>query len=340
LPATRLALGKVSGEGSVVAYVGNKNRVFKHQISLPGKDKVTFISTKGSKASLPVPAKCTVQQDCQNNNMHPCEVQSVSSTVTGDITVASIDAKGGIRVSCNDKATESSYSSNLESSWAGIDLEPCSSGTPSFAVSAHFCSRMIGRYDIKKGVYSSQTHCALAPTAVCLLDQCAIGIAESNVLSIWDSRSNSCCGRSTVSRDLLFGIATSGDNPNLLLTAGADRTVYTVDRRNWKIQNRWRSPLKYEAIGLMVSPSNPSNCYVAGLDNDILCGQWHRGGNKGGDGKGGGILFQNHHCGFRGDSRWIGLSVFDSKENSRGDVIVGGCESGSLYVIENAQYMQ
>ena len=64
------------------------------------------------------------------------------------------------------------------------------------------------------------------------------------------------------------------------------------------------------------------------------------GGNKGGDGKGGGILFQNHHCGFRGDSRWIGLSVFDSKENSRGDVIVGGCESGSLYVIENAQYMQ
>ena len=59
-----------------------------------------------------------------------------------------------------------------------------------------------------------------------------------------------------------------------------------------------------------------------------------------GDGKGAGILFQNHHCGFRGDSRWVGLSVFSVDDAARGDIVVGACESGSLYVIENAQCMQ
>ena len=90
----------------------------------------------------------------------------------------------------------------------------------------------------------------------------------------------------------------------------------------------------------------PTACYAVGLDNDILCGHWKstsNGRSNDIDKSYRNILFQNHHCGFRGDSRWIGISMLSDTQSydiECRDVIVAASESGSLYVVENADNMQ
>ncbi len=113
----------------------------------------------------------------------------------------------------------------------------------------------------------------------------------------------------------------------------------------------WRCPLKYDIAVLAFSPTQPSLCYVAGLDNELLCGvyaQKHKGvkHENGSNGVGVGdaassysMLQQNHRFGFRGDSRWVGMDFAATVSANADDVAVGICESGSAYTVRPAQRM-
>ena len=42
--------------------------------------------------------------------------------------------------------------------------------------------------------------------------------------------------------------------------------------RNWKVQKRWKAPLKHDVVGVKMSRTIPGLVYVAGLDNKVMCG--------------------------------------------------------------------
>ena len=223
------------------------------------------------------------------------------------------------------------------------------------AVTAHFSSRTIKAYDLNAGKFTHAFLSALSPLAVRYVNVSTVLCAESNfarcmIFDVINAKDESR------HRKVLYGLAFPSSNiasgtlspnkkehadiSNIFLTAGEDRIVYAVDMRNWKIRHRWRAPLKYEAIQLLSSPTMPTACYAVGLDNDIFSGHWKstsNGRSNDIDKSYRNILFQNHHCGFRGDSRWIGISMLSdtrSYDMECRDVIVAASESGSLYVVE------
>ena len=79
----------------------------------------------------------------------------------------------------------------------------------------------------------------------------------------------------------------------LIATAGAERSVHVLDVDRCSVVKRWPSAMKFDITRLSLSKSSPDHVYVAGLDNELLCGCWSRGALAGG-------------FAFRGDSRWLG----------------------------------
>lgn len=57
-----------------------------------------------------------------------------------------------------------------------------------------------------------------------------------------------------------------------IVVGGADCNVTAIDARNWKVRSRWKAPLKHEVVGMAMSTVRPFACYVAGLDNKVMCG--------------------------------------------------------------------
>ena len=125
----------------------------------------------------------------------------------------------------------------------------------------------------------------------------------------------------------------------LIATAGAERSVHVLDVDRCSVVKRWPSAMKFDITRLSLSKSSPDHVYVAGLDNELLCGCWSRGALAGG-------------FAFRGDSRWLGMDSTsgggggailaggetgagivvrgDTRQNQR-DVVAGWCESGHLF---------
>jgi len=350
--------------------LGFKNGVESHTIEIPHSSKCTFKETKGSKASVPVKVNATFH-GILSGHIHESEIQSVESApiVRGNnkqnILTTSIDAFGTLKASINKKSINLAVGVDTiqkqiyrEASWSGISLN-CTA-TELKAVTAHFSSRMIQTYDLHTGKITNQFLSALPPLAINYVNDTQILCAESHFVSLYDLRSNKLVGRISPSKGFLYSLALpsslkasdvapsstvqkGSNHSNILLATGEDRIVYGIDKRTWKIRHRWRAPLKYEAIQLLSSPTMPTTCYAVGLDNDILCGRWKAEPSTVNTSSYKNILFQNHHCGFRGDSRWVGMSIFNNVEHydqNSGDVIVAASESGSLYVVENADNMQ
>ena len=107
--------------------------------------------------------------------------------------------------------------------------------------------------------------------------------------------------------------------------------------------------MKYDITYLKYSLNYENLCYITGSDNEIFCQNFT-------DGRGPKdhqtplsstngtqhILQQKHKLGFRGDSRFIGMSCTKSTSTTstaatQDDVVIGLCESGRLYAIPNAQ---
>ena len=350
--------------------LGFKNGVESHTIEIPHSSKCTFKETKGSKASVPVKVDATFH-GILSGHIHESEIQSIESApiVHGNnkqnILTTSIDAFGTLKASINKKSINLAVDVDTiqkqiyrEASWSGISLN-CTA-TELKAVTAHFSSRMIQTYDLHTGKITNQFLSALPPLAINYVNDTQILCAESHFVSLYDLRSNKLVGRISPSKGFLYSLAVPSSlkasdvapssasqkgshHSNVLLATGEDRIVYGIDKRTWKIRHRWRAPLKYEAIQLLSSPTMPTTCYAVGLDNDILCGRWKAEPSTVNTSSYKNMLFQNHHCGFRGDSRWVGMSIFNNVEHydqNSGDVIVAASESGSLYVVENADNMQ
>ena len=255
-------------------------------------------------------------------------------------------------------------SANIESGWSGLSLGPFNQ----MAVVQHFDRTLsIGNLHSGTTTFQSTAHLSGCPTDVgfCGGTQSdsvggqLVATTENNAVVLYDLRQKNGggapagraqCGapvsthRQAPSFAHLRAIATPETWPANILAASDDRFVYTIEPRNWRVLRRWRTPLKYEPVGLLRSPSHSSLCYIAGLDNDIMCG------NVGGPAQLGGDSNNNQDkkrkreftqlqmmfsTGFRGDGPWAGVAVRNVGDDSN-DILYAVSQSCGLYVVEGA----
>ncbi|OQS07507.1 hypothetical protein THRCLA_00487 [Thraustotheca clavata] len=303
--------------------------------------------TQGANVSGIVKMKSIASDNILPTPVHKYEIQSL---------IASVDARGATYVYKKTTANAASpqrkkqkqqhYTSHQvsdattpEIGWAGIALDPTSASTT--LATAHFFSKELRFYDYSTLQSTWIQLTVMYPTALSFsptLASTAV-VAEYNQFSVWDAKSKTRIVREGApSQGCLYTIACSPDG-NSIAMGGEDKVAYIYDTRMWKLRNRWRCPLKYDIAFLAFSPNDPKLCYVAGLDNELMCGRFDgsdKKKNKEAPAYSPSILQQNHRLGFRGDSRWIGLNIVSSKNQDMG---FGICENGSAYAIRPAQYM-
>ena len=127
---------------------------------------------------------------------------------------------------------------------------------------------------------------------------------------------------------------------SLLCTATADRVVYTIDTRTWKVLARWPCPTKHAPTGLSLSVADSSQalCFISSGNNELVCGP-RAGTRPHGKGRDFGCTLDSiEHRVLRGDSRWIGFgNVAAEHAGGTHDVLIGVCESGSAYAVTCAE---
>ncbi|PSC73203.1 hypothetical protein C2E20_3792 [Micractinium conductrix] len=249
-----------------------------------------------------------------------------------------------------------------EPGWAGVAVAP---GAPSQAAVARHFAKDVTLFD--GGMAVRTLHTTYRPSAVQLLSTSLaqgpqggplVAVAEGPQLSIWDVRG---AGRGARVARLSPGphhghffclAASDAGGAPLIGAAGGERGVLVWDPRKWVQLDRWSNCTKYEITGLHFASGNPRLCYVAGMDYEVLCGEWGGnrasrlgGGNRaanathtglrtgpaGADGNGGAAAEGGLGRGvsFRGDSRWMGLAKAAGQ-----DVLAGLTQSRQLYVAE------
>lgn len=161
-----------------------------------------------------------------------------------------------------------------------------------------------------------------------------LGVAEGNIVTIWDLRIGGTGARVNRLNTGPYGghlytlAATNRDCP-LLGAAGEDRDVCVWDPRMWKKVDRWTHCSKYEITALHFMKSNPRYCVVGGLDYELACGAWFHNVSKAfqsnvqkqqaAAGRAAGPVTEvgsiaetmrqsRVSASFRGNSRWIGVA--------------------------------
>jgi hypothetical protein len=148
-------------------------------------------------------------------------------------------------------------------------------------------------------------------------------VAELSALSVWDPRiaASSSSSSSSSSAAAASGGGASGARPcvvrdtpsqmtqetfcavaadgNTFAAAGSGGTVFIYDARTWKMSAKWCGPTKHRISGVAISEAR-KRIWVAGADQEVICGSWEAGGSSGGKRIGGGGgegrgLHDGHH---------------------------------------------
>ncbi|KAG9401831.1 hypothetical protein AC1031_007540 [Aphanomyces cochlioides] len=356
LQPTRLCLTSSSLDNVSFAYASGRQVVEAHVtlgLTEDERDKVT-LGTQGINISNIVAMKPIESTPLVSNPVHHAEIQSIARK---DNLVASVDAKGAAVVytkssnsthigddeseSRKKQRVEASFSSHVlsnsttaEISWAGVAFDP----TANQVVTAHSLTKILRFYDYTTGQLTHSQTALMSPAALAYSSSSSLVVAEYNQMSVWDGKSHERIAREGLpSLGSIYSVAWSPDG-NSIAIGGEDKIAFIYDTRKWKLRSLWRCPLKYDLAFLSFSPTDPTLCYVAGLDNELMCGKYEGKKQKSNEPKeySPSILQMNHRLGFRGDSRWIGLDVLGQDGQ---DMALGICEGGSAYAVAPAQHM-
>ncbi|KAF0698345.1 Aste57867_11023 [Aphanomyces stellatus] len=351
---TRLQLTSTSLDDVSFAYASGRQVLEAHVALGLSEDEQTKVTlgTQGLNISNIVAMKPLMASPVVANTVHAAEIQSIASK--GSHLIASVDAKGATvlytksdqivrhdnkkqRVAETTTCHELSGATTPELSWAGVAFDPHSTQL----ATVHSFSRALALYDTTTLQRTHVQTTLLHPTALAYSTSSTVVVAEYNQMSVWDAKSHARIAREGLpSLGCIHSVAWSPDG-NSIAIGGEDKIAYIYDTRKWKLRSLWRCPLKYDLAYLAFSPSDPTLCYVAGLDNELMCGKYDGSEQKKKKEEQAkeyspSILQMNHRLGFRGDSRWIGLDVAGANGD---DMAVGICESGSAYAIRPAQHM-
>ncbi|KAK9808924.1 hypothetical protein WJX72_006473 [[Myrmecia] bisecta] len=168
-----------------------------------------------------------------------------------------------------------------------------------------------------------------------------LAVTEGCEISLWDARAAEKGGcmqrvRPGTGGGLLYALAAAhtAEGAAYLGAAGADRSVFVLDPRTWKMLDIWANCLKYEILSLSFSVTDPHYAFVAGLDSEVLCGRWDSVPRQGGGMRTGEGLphlpvpsTDIKGQSFRGDSRWLGIARAASS-----DLLAGFSASAHMYL--------
>jgi hypothetical protein len=225
--------------------------------------------------------------------------------------------------------------------------------------------------DVTAGKLVRTSHVAACPTALCSLSLTSsssssssgdsspssylYAVGENGFMSIFDCRQaakGGCCGRwgmgSTKETILSFDVR----DDNTILCAGADKTIYSFDTRRMKPYTKWKTPCKYPIVSLKHSRNTADRTglvYFAGHDKELLSMQLSdeqcalasnrkRGIASVNEGESSDKLHLSYNRGIRSEANWVGIDL--TQDSVGNDQLIGLCDKGHLYVLQNAQKMK
>jgi len=262
---------------------------------------------------------------------HACEVQCLD--INSSNMIASIDMKGGVQVKRLKTIVQEPAAkrrrveiSQVLPNYSQPGYCGCHWAKDHELVLTSHWQRKIMWWDVEKQTSTKEVRTWLKPNDCSMMYQSGsplVGLAERNVLSVWDSRVQKKQGmvaRTRVGPNPYWSVCVLKDN--LFAIAGTDKVVSVIDSRKWSSIAGWRSGAKLELLKVCASPTKPELVYGAGRDNDLVCGEWHtkRKATEQGFGQ---CLHVN--------APWAGVTVVHDKSRGR-EHMVGLTQKGTLYV--------
>jgi len=214
----------------------------------------------------------------------------------GALTVAAVDAAGGIVVSVSQAPNARAGSAwktqrvegegfrDGESGWGGVAL----SGDGRQLAVVRQWQRSLAVYDVATGGLVRSLHTSFGPNSVSWLGAGGAGllpdaeglvaVAEHKCISLWDLRVGSTAPRSACVQRLVPTATSPLYSVNwgrgVIGCCGGDRSVYVYDPRRWTIRGRAMGVTKTQAMSLSFSAADPRIYFVHGADTQLVCGQW------------------------------------------------------------------
>ncbi len=245
-------------------------------------------------------AELSAQLVCPAANPRGADLTSVAAHKApgdaGAVTVAAVDAAGGIVVSVS-KAPDCSAGNawdthrvqgegfcDGESGWGGVEL----SGDGRQLAVVRQWQRSLAIYDVATGGLVRSLHTSFGPNCVSWLGAGGAGllpdveglvaVAEHKCISLWDLRVGSTAPRAACVQRLVPTATSPLYSVNwgrgVIGCCGSDRSVYVYDPRRWTIRGRAMGVTKTQAMSLSFSAADPRIYFVHGADTQLVCGQW------------------------------------------------------------------
>jgi len=228
-------------------------------------------------------AELSAQLVCPAANPRGADLTSVAAHKApgdaGAVTVAAVDAAGGIVVSVSqapDGSAGNAWDTHRvqgegfrdgESGWGGVEL----SGDGRQLAVVRQWQRSLAIYDVATGGLVRSLHTSFGPNSVSWLGAGGAGllpdaeglvaVAEHKCISLWDLRVGSTAPRAACVQRLV---------------PTATSPIYSV---NWVrgvigIRGRAMGVTKTQAMSLSFSAADPRIYFVHGADTQLVCGQW------------------------------------------------------------------
>lgn len=314
----------------------------------PAPASAEFVPNYSGKLLLPPPTqrdgKSVAIETLNGARNHTHEIQNLCFVSGTSQLLYSVDSSGQILVNRFEEsdhkqttALEQPKYAASEFGWVGIAAHKA---TPNVVVSARYSDKLVTVYDQERPI--SHFKSIANPTQIQLLENGILAMTEQGSYSLWDLRlppssfdasmvaadspmrnaklaniglSGNCVQRVFVSPQILYSLDVHGTK---ILVAGAERAAAVYDLRNGGAEARWGNCLKYDVTRVRFAKSDPSLCYLSGLDNELLVGKLD------------GTLALSHFDGPHIESHWIGLT-----NDNQSDNIYGLAQSGHVFVCKN-----
>lgn len=348
----RIALGP-NEEKDVFWATGSK--LFRLSLG-PAPTSAAFVPNYSGKLLLPPPTErqgSSVVLESVGGAKHFSEVQNLCFVSGSAQLLYSVDSTGQILMNrfnggehVQAEALERPASAISEHGWVGV---AANENFPGVSVSARYCDKLVTVYDGERSISKFRT--VGHPTQVKMLDSGLLAMTEQGSYSLWDLRlppnmtsphsssndtpslnnkissdfaklklsgvgsSGNCVQRVYVSQQILYSLDNSGTK---VLVAGAERSAVVYDIRGDGPESRWGNCLKYDVTRARFAKSDPSLCYVSGLDNELLVGKLD------------GTSSISHFDGPHIESHWLGICNDNASDN-----VFGLAQSGHIFVCKN-----
>eukprot|EP00727_Mastigamoeba_balamuthi_P007372 m51a1_g3255 hypothetical protein (383) ;mRNA; r:172481-173748 len=157
-------------------------------------------------------------------------------------------------------------------------------GLPKVACARH-AQRCVDVYDAASGQLSLRLAPTTTPADAVWAGDNVVAVSEGCYVCLYDVRSASAelkarlfPGGGRVGAIAWAPAAAPGatGSEGCILATGADRAVHVLNLTKGYVSHRWTTTTKYAISDIVVSPTDPSVCYVSSETTEVVCGAWDK----------------------------------------------------------------